>query len=967
MTVGTLFAADVGRSAAAERPATETKGSLRLRVVDSTSQGVAGAKIHVSIWTKEKEFKNNRGYTCDEHGRATAELPSTLEIIRVWASGPGYAPMFAQLWGETRNGQPLPEEFTFVLTKGTTMGGVIRNDDGQPIEGARVEVRYDSGGDDFGAPKPTKYDDWLAHGEAVRITEAEGRWSLDNVPPGERVVVQIKLSHSDYINDTKWGGLQNEQNVTSEQLRDKSATIIMHRGYVVKGKVTDPEGKPVTNAVVIWGDRPYRQVRSQEVRSDDDGNYSFEPLAPGPMRITVVAQGWMPQMKKIEIGPAMPTVDFQLQPGRKLRIKFVDAAGTTVPKVGVQVSKWRGAESLYNHKHPNVVDVQIPVMADNNGIFEWTWAPDDAVEYAFYKDGYAEMTANIAAADQAHVQTIHPLLQIAGTVSDANTGKPIEQFRVVPVIHFSPNFPLLLRRDAQDGNAGKFSMDFDRTDIEHGVQIEAPGYVTFRTDRRYRVGEPNPALEVRLQPSERYFGTVVDADGRPVRGARVFVATNFQHLDLYDLEDRDGEDSKNYSVATDDEGKVEIVPQMERYALVVVAPAGFAEAQRTATQPPGELRVQPWAKVNGRVVQDGNPMAKCTVYLEPISFVGGEQPRVDLRHSATTASDGSFAFDRVPPIACRVRPFLHFSRESPLKSSRSVPLELAPGSETTIELGGGGAEVTGQFVVDPPREPFDYHFSITYLVARRPGINPPASLADKGFDWRKGWSDSWFKSQEGGAYLNTLHNWFVKPDPDGHFRISGVPPGEYELAVNLYGTTEGCLVHPVAQRVVPIEVAAGQRAVDLGKVVIATQDVPQVGDLATNFEFAVPDGKPTDLAAQRGKYVLVDFWATWCGPCVAKLPEVEALRKDFAGANGLVVVGANLDAEPSAVREFLKKNPLGWHHALLGDWSSTDVPTRYGISTVPAYVLVDPEGRIAALEYSTDKVRERLNVIDNRR
>jgi thiol-disulfide isomerase/thioredoxin len=303
---------------------------------------------------------------------------------------------------------------------------------------------------------------------------------------------------------------------------------------------------------------------------------------------------------------------------------------------------------------------------------------------------------------------------------------------------------------------------------------------------------------------------------------------------------------------------------------------------------------------------------------------------------------------------------LHFSRESPLKSSRSVPLELAPGSETVIEPGGGGIEVTGRLVVDPPREPFDYHFSLTYLVAKRAGIDPPESLAEKGFDWRRGWSDSWFQSQEGGAYLNTLHNWFVKPDPDGRFRISGVPPGEYELAVNLYGTTEGCLVHPVAQRVVPIEVASGQSAIDLGTVVIPTQDVPQVGDVATNFEFTAPDGKSTDLAAQRGKYVLVDFWATWCGPCIAKLPEVEALREEHSSANQLVVIGANLDSEPETAREFLKKNALNWHHALLGDWSSTDVPKRYGISSVPAYVLVDPEGRISAMEYSLDKIRERL-------
>jgi thiol-disulfide isomerase/thioredoxin len=298
-----------------------------------------------------------------------------------------------------------------------------------------------------------------------------------------------------------------------------------------------------------------------------------------------------------------------------------------------------------------------------------------------------------------------------------------------------------------------------------------------------------------------------------------------------------------------------------------------------------------------------------------------------------------------------------------------VPLALAPGETGVVNLEGDGIELTGELVAENQPPTFDYHFSLSYLVAKRPGAKPPTFLAEKGFDWKKGWSDSWSNSREGGAYLKTLHHWFVKPTPDGRFSISGVEPGDYEFAVHLYGSTEGCLVHPVATRVIPVTVKPGDSSLDLGKLSIPSLAVPKVGDTAYNFKFMDLAGSKTSLAAYRGKYVLVDFWATWCGPCVAKLDEVERLRKLYDADVGLVVVGANLDSDSDQARRFLesRSRPLPWKHALLGDWSATDVPRRFGITTVPAYVLIDPQGRIAAHEYSLDAMESKLMRIDRAR
>jgi hypothetical protein len=78
----------------------------------------------------------------------------------------------------------------------------------------------------------------------------------------------------------------------------------------------------------------------------------------------------------------------------------------------------------------------------------------------------------------------------------------------------------------------------------------------------------------------------------------------------------------------------------------------------------------------------------------------------------------------------------------------------------------------------------------------------------------------------------------------------------------------------------------------------------------------------------------------------------------------LAVLGVNLDADTLRAEEFLKNKSLPWHHALLGDWSNTEVPRRYGISSIPAYVLIDPDGRIMAQEYSVEKIVARLKGLD---
>lgn len=928
-----------------EDPQFPTKGEMKIRTVDAAGKPVPDAFIRVSIWTEENNFRANRNYKSNSQGLATITLPKTLSILRIWASRRGYVEQFHNFETNAQVQElTIPDEFVFHFVKGTSLTGVVKNEQGRPIQGACLECGTQAG-------------------RESALTDAQGRWKIDDLGPGAEYEVQA--THPDYLGN-EVSGEWSKQKVTARETVTEVPTIVMRRGTRAQVRVTDPTGKPLKDVPVIWGDEPYFRLRDTAALTDVNGLCSVPAFPEGPLRITVLAKNWMPDSRKVEIAPKMRPVDFQLRPGKKLRIRFVDRAGTPIPGVTVWVENWRGVRNLSSNVNGKV-KFDIPKKSNNQGVFEWDWAPDDPVKYSFGKDGSAHAEPSITADGKEHVQTLDRVLHITGRVRDAVTGREIDNFLAVPVIHFRPDFPSLERNQARKGTGGIFGLELNRTDIEHGVQIEAQGYKTFRTTERYRIGGPDPVLDVRLQPAARYAGRVVGPDGSPLKGASVSISTRLEQLDdglneKKAVEDEDDDDS-NHHLHTDRNGRFEIPSQLDRYVLVVAAPTGFAEVYRQPDQTPGEIRLQGWASVTGRLLQSGKPVPDCEIYLRPIRLSGGDEPHNFSSLTATTGADGSFVFKRVPPIACTIDAFLHWGSKSPLTSSRSVPIHLAPGEAAHLELGGGGIEVTGQLVAENQPPGFDYHFGLNYLVARRPGITPRDFLAGKGFDVKRGWSDAWRSSQEGRSYLSTLHHWFVKPEPDGRFRISGVEPGDYDFAVALYGTTEGCLVHPVSQGVVHFSVKPGQTQLDLGKVSIPSIALPKVGDLAADFEIETPEGSKTSVAALRGKYVLIDFWATWCGPCVAKLDEVERLRHQFTGNHPLAVVGANLDSDSAQAREFLKSKPLPWQHALLGDWSSTDIPRRYAISNVPAYVLLDPEGRIVVSEYSLEAMEAKLKTL----
>ncbi|KOS04912.1 hypothetical protein AM493_01820 [Flavobacterium akiainvivens] len=135
----------------------------------------------------------------------------------------------------------------------------------------------------------------------------------------------------------------------------------------------------------------------------------------------------------------------------------------------------------------------------------------------------------------------------------------------------------------------------------------------------------------------------------------------------------------------------------------------------------------------------------------------------------------------------------------------------------------------------------------------------------------------------------------------------------------------------------------------------------KVGDAAPQFSAPTPEGKQLSLKEAMGKVTIIDFWASWCGPCRKENPNVVALYNEYH-AKGLNIIGVSLDKEGESAKwkEAIAKDKLAWNHVSNLKFWEDPIAKQYGVQSIPATFILDASGKVVAKDLRGDDLKAKV-------
>ncbi|HEV8291650.1 MAG TPA: carboxypeptidase-like regulatory domain-containing protein, partial [Tepidisphaeraceae bacterium] len=329
---------------------------LEIQVIDAASkQPLEGVELSINM-----QPGGSRKDRTENRGKAWLMLPpDDPKYLSISAKLSGYVGKHMDWRGEA-----LPATHVIEMEKGSSIGGIVKDEEGNPIRGAGVSVMFP--GDSKGARRG------MYMSEGPFRTDDEGKWRCD-VVPADLTNLSMRLDHPDFVSDESYGATPRPPDA---ELRAMTAVSVMKRGISLQGVVTNLEGKPIAGASVLQGTDRFGS-NQPKVKTDAEGKFAFRNARPGPVVLTVTAKTYAPELKQATVGKDTPPLEIKLGPGNTVKGKVVDRNGKPVAGAFVAADTWRGNRSL---------DWRVNTKGD--GTFVWKEAPADDVLVHLGKPGF---------------------------------------------------------------------------------------------------------------------------------------------------------------------------------------------------------------------------------------------------------------------------------------------------------------------------------------------------------------------------------------------------------------------------------------------------------------------------------------------------------------------------------------------------------------------------------------------------
>jgi RNA polymerase sigma factor (sigma-70 family) len=335
-SVGVSVTPQADAQAAVSKVENKASGNLRLHVVAKDSGEAIGRAMLALVGAPNWEQTYN--FVTDDKGVCDIPLAADLERLVVGVLTPGWEARFVT-WKPAQD-DPVPAEYTLKVERVTnSIGGWLQDASGKGIENAQVWIQFGNG--DYSARETPREQSGVLFPAPVATSDRDGRWSCAVIPNKESSFT-LEARHPNFARTSiasSW-----PEPIEPKEEREKvrqlwAGTLIttLGQGLELQGRVTDEAGRPIAGARI---EHKPSEEGGVSLRAGADGRFAFSKLNTGEFEIVASAEGFAPEVRKVQIGQQSAPLDIVLKPGALLRLRLVDKNETPVPGATVVLERW---------------------------------------------------------------------------------------------------------------------------------------------------------------------------------------------------------------------------------------------------------------------------------------------------------------------------------------------------------------------------------------------------------------------------------------------------------------------------------------------------------------------------------------------------------------------------------------------------------------------------------------------------